>query len=288
MKTNTEAFSDRSAVAFTLIELAALFAAAAILSFALLPASARSGRQSDASQCLSNHKQLSQAWFLYCVENGDRTVGNVEGRDAQTASNSNLTWCVGWLDFTGGLPSGGDTNINLIRNSRLGKYASNVNIYKCPSDKSLNYGKKGNQRVRSVSMNSYIGAPGPFGQPYTPGYVQFTKLTDLSFHPPSQTFVFADEREDSIDDGWFALDMAGYDPQTSALYTMPNFPGAYHNRGGTFSFADGRVEIHRWTDPRTTPSLRVGIPLAGGAMPGNGDIDWLQDHSTFKATDPTR
>jgi type II secretory pathway pseudopilin PulG len=271
--------------AFTLVELAVLAATVAVLGAVLLPAFASSGRWSETSRCLNNHKQLGQAWLLYCADNGDRMMGNLDGGNIQNPSNTNMTWCVGWLDYSGGVPLGADTNTLYLRNSQLGKYAASVSIYKCPSDRSLSRGKSGDQRVRSISMNGNVGSR---SASYTGGYTQFTKLGDLSFHGPSQTFVFVDEREDSINDGWFPIDMTGYDPVVPASYLLVDLPGAYHSRSGTFSFADGRAELHRWTDSRTVPPLRVGSFVGRGPMPGNQDVDWLQNHATFRQVNPTR
>jgi hypothetical protein len=76
----------------------------------------------------------------------------MDGGDAQTFANTNRTWCVGWLDFSGGL-SGADTNWQVLLASQLGVYAKTARIYKCPADTSLSFGTRGLPRVRSISMN---------------------------------------------------------------------------------------------------------------------------------------
>ncbi len=97
---------------------------------------------------------------------------------------------------------------------------------------------------------------------------------------PSETFVFADERADSINDGCFLVDMSGY-PDSTAGGTLTDFPGSYHNGAGCFSFADGRAEIKRWRDPRTTPPLDYTKDLGlNVSTPNNPDLFWLQFHST--------
>jgi prepilin-type processing-associated H-X9-DG protein len=64
--------------------------------------------------------------------------------------------------------------------------------------------------------------------------------------------VFIDEHPDSINDGFFVVDMRGYpDPKKAQL---PDFPASYHNKAGGLAFADGHSEIKRWRVPRTMPS----------------------------------
>jgi prepilin-type processing-associated H-X9-DG protein len=96
---------------------------------------------------------------------------------------------------------------------------------------------------------------------------------------PSQTFVLIDEREDSINDGYFVVDMQGY-PDRGASWKIVDYPASYHNGAATFAFADGHSEIHRWTNPRTIPSLsKSNIPL-NVPSPNNEDVLWMQERST--------
>jgi hypothetical protein len=54
---------------------------------------------------------------------------------------------------------------------------------------------------------------------------------------------------------------------------------------GWFAFADGHSEIHKWTDPRTTPVLRQGQQLAlNQPQPNNRDVLWVQDRTTRLTT----
>ena len=69
-------------------------------------------------------------------------------------------------------------------------------------------------------------------------------MSDMTDPGPSQTFVFLDMRQDSIDIGNFATDMIGW-PNNPAQNAFYDLPGSYHNRGGGFSFADGHAEIKK-------------------------------------------
>ena len=100
---------------------------------------------------------------------------------------------------------------------------------------------------------------------------------------PSGTGVFLDEREDSINDGYFVIEMSGY-PDQPAQWQIVDVPASYHNRAGGFSFADGHSEIKKWRDPRTCPPLTgsdldlISNRTKYGA--NNVDVFWMQDHST--------
>ena len=92
--------------------------------------------------------------------------------------------------------------------------------------------------------------------------------------------VFLDEREDSINDGMFVVDMNGY-PGEGQRYRMVDLPASYHGGSGGMSFADGHSELRRWKDPRTTPKLRPGVVIPyDNPSPNNVDIAWMQERAT--------
>ena len=99
---------------------------------------------------------------------------------------------------------------------------------------------------------------------------------------PSATWLFMDEREDSMNDGEMVVGMSGY-PDRPQAWKLVDYRASYHNNAGGLSFADGHSEIKKWTDPRTMPALNKGqlIPLTV-ASPNNQDALWLMERSTRK------
>ena len=113
-----------------------------------------------------------------------------------------------------------------------------------------------------------------------PGWRIYQKTTDMTDPGPSQTFVFLDEREDSINDGMFVVDMTGYPDQPQRIH-MVDIPASYHGGAGGFSFADGHSELRKWLDPRTTPQLRPGVIIPyDNPSANNRDIIWMQERAT--------
>ena len=256
-------------LAFTLIELLVVIAIIAILAGMLLPALSKAKVKAQGIYCMNNTRSLTLGWIMYSDENLDRLCINSRGGGAPS-------WVVGNLNFSG---STDNTNLANLSEGLLGPYIKNVACYKCPADRSTaTFNGATYPRVRSVSMNNWLGPGG--GVPYTPGYSQYNRMSDITVPSPAMMRVVNDEREDTINDGWFLVDMTGC-PYLPRTFIMGDYPASYHNRAGGQSFADGHSEIHRWLDPRTTPVITPGqsIPLKV-ASPSNVDIAWLQERSS--------
>jgi prepilin-type processing-associated H-X9-DG protein len=274
--------------AFTMTDLIFVLAVLVVLGAAQWPSMANTNGKGKLASCLDNHRQLARAWESYAQDNDGRLVGNLDGGNVSTLSNSNRTWVLGWIDLNIGSDSvfpqayGGRANTNMFVLSQLSPLSPylghRADVFKCPADKSLSPGTQVAPRVRSVSMNSYMGE-GAFS--LSTAYKQFKKISDITGPKPSQAFVFIDEREDSINDGHLWIDMAGYDPTTPSLYRIVDYPADWHNRGANLSFADGHTETWRWRDARTMPPHRWGtsIPL-GVASPNNPDVARIQAATT--------
>jgi prepilin-type processing-associated H-X9-DG protein len=268
--------------AFTRTELLVVLGMLCFLAMLKVAAVSYTKEQGESSVCKSNLRRLQLAWTMYVLDNGEGFPGNRDGGDAQSWAYTNRTWAIGWLDSSGGVPAGANTNVQMLMASQLGKYSGTHEIYKCPSDTSAVRGADGKSvpRVRSISMNGYMGDR---MWPYTAGYRQFKRMPELVDPPPSKAFVFIEEREDSINDGTFQIDMSGYDPKLLAALILVDYPGFLHNTGANLSFVDGHVEQWLWQDPRTAPVLRPGqlLPL-GVSSPNNLDVRRLQSAASSK------
>jgi prepilin-type N-terminal cleavage/methylation domain-containing protein/prepilin-type processing-associated H-X9-DG protein len=272
----------RRGSAFTLIELLVVVAIIAILASLLLPALAKAKTKAHGIKCISNNKQLALAWIMYTLDNNERVPPN-SGND-QGGLNLAVspyypnTWCAGWLD----LPSANDnTNTLYLKRSHLYPFTQSLEIWRCPADISID-GRTKLPRVRSMSMNNWMNPAGGAWNGQT-SWKLIRKTTDMSDPSPAQNWILLDEREDSINDGFFVVDMIGY-PDKPQSVILVDFPASYHNRAGGINFADGHAEIKKWLDPRTVPSLKKGQHLTLNiGSPNNRDIVWLQARTTSRA-----
>jgi hypothetical protein len=155
-----------------------------------------------------------------------------------------------------------------------------LGIWRCPGDTSTSkHGGITYPRVRSVSMNCYLNSAIEDGWVSSPFKV-FKRTSDIVRPSPSQTWVLIDEREDSINNGLFALQDHDIDPIVPANVEFLNWPASYHNRAGSLNFADGHSEIKRWRDARTMPPLGAAPGNGITSSPNNQDLVWLLQHST--------
>jgi type II secretory pathway pseudopilin PulG len=270
---------------FTLLELLLIVGVLALLLSVMIPGMSKSVLTSRAFQCLNNNRQLCNAWRMYADDNRDRIVYASDDGTGTSNPLNQYAWTSSHMDFNPNNRGNWDTNYDIAVRPLWPYTGRNASIYKCPSDQSyvVVSGLGSRPRVRSMSMNLYLGGfAGTDGAPFVTPYRIYLKTTDLTSPGPAKTFVFLDQRSDAINWGNFFVSMAGYYPPNPAAYEFQDLPGMYHDLGAGFSLADGHTELHRWTDPRTTPLVNPLQPIDPFPIPspGNADVAWLQDHAT--------
>ena len=286
-----------SSTGFTLIELLVVIAIIAILAALLLPALAAAKKKAQAMRCMANQKQLSTAALMYANDNNDNLVpvGSLDWQPggahathggAGLAENpltdvdfqpggSLAQFCPGNLQSTP--MTAGPYFDNWIRAGLLYPYIQNIAVYKCPADLSrCPYGASGTfakDSDRTYSANCYMGGMQWWGDH---SYKLYKKQTDLHSPGPDGIWYFIEENPASIDDCYFAMD-----PGNPNLWY--NSPAVLHGFSSMISYADGHVQVHKWSDanmigvknPRNPPGCDVP------ADPKSSDLSWFFSVTTI-------
>ena len=263
----------RARAAFTLIELLVVIAIIAILASMLLPALARAKKKAQAINCMTNSKQLATGAIMWGHDNEDRLLFSWSGTDARGTP----AWCNGSM---GSVPDAVDET--LIQTSPTYVYVPSLKVFRCASDRSSFFfrGEK-KPRIRSYSMNGYLGYPGGTVPGNCPPLKPSLKFGDITSPGPSQIFLFLDEHENSINDSHFT---AFRDMRSFGNQPWLDTPSGRHGNSTGFAFADGHSEIHKWIDSdiqkiqygaNDTPAWNPGLV----GSPGPRDFSWFTNHT---------
>jgi prepilin-type N-terminal cleavage/methylation domain-containing protein/prepilin-type processing-associated H-X9-DG protein len=260
---------------FTLVELLVSASIVLVLTSLVLPAYQNTRERAGRVRCLNNQRQMIQAWTLFANDHG----GSLPSNGYVPAGGSTLQprWAQGYLNPR--VAPGDLADEKLLVNAeyaQLAPYLPTASIYHCPAEPSVP-DDQAPDRIRSYSMNAYVGWTDPRQRPLQPGYRLFRNWADLGRPGPARLMVFIEVRPESICWPFFGVNMSA-----GGAAELFAFPAMHHAGGAQIAFADGHIEHHKWRDQRT---LQPGNLLFHGhdtPSPDNPDVAWLQSVATSR------
>jgi prepilin-type processing-associated H-X9-DG protein len=284
---------QQTKAAFSLADLLALLGLFVLLALVLTPAMARTRVSDQGFQCLHNFRQLMAAMIMYTHDYHDLFPPNPD-TDPYTPGSD---WCTGSAGIGGSQEFNSDILVDPTRSLLVPYTGKNTSLFHCPADPRTGISSAPSTlgqvvpSARTCSMNSAVGtdpeSPGgqlPVYGPWLTGshggnnsfngpWFTYGRTTSILKPTPARLSVLLDENPNSINDACFNVSMVGN--------RFVDCPGALHNLGGSFAFADGHCEHKRWQDWRTAVWPN---PQGYGQDydPVNPDVLWVQERTSAR------
>ena len=275
---------------FTLIELLVVIAIIALLLSVILPSLRAAKELASGVVCTNNQKSLATAWVLYAGDNGGYIPGgSTYGKLDGNPHKSPYRWVEPpLLDPIYGSARAPLTatsltqeqRLNGIRAGKLFTYIESEKVYHCPGDNNFKNAEP-YAAYRSYAITGLMNGEHFIARTGDPEFGEITaydtwngkdlkvaiKISDVK--SPGSKLVFMEE------DPVSKLNKQQYNKGSWVLRPYSAWwdsPAAFHNEGGTFSYADGHAERRKWRDKDTVTLAETGT---GGGGANNEDLIWL-------------
>jgi prepilin-type N-terminal cleavage/methylation domain-containing protein len=280
----------QAARGFTLIELLVVIAIIAILAALLLPALANAKKKARQTCCMNNMKQVGLGFRMYADDSRNTFLPFTNVLDGViVAYQAGGYYLPPALDANGNDFAGVTYAAALescqeaLTNCLLYPYTRNVNIFVCPADIRANL-----TPGSGFAFCTYSKTQNYAGDPYdNDNYwgMRSTCAKDADVIAPAETFAAvedADSRGFNFDPWTVDWHLNGLLPGS---FTWEHSPALYHGAVNVWSFVDGHVATHTWTDPAILAAGRqaaTGAPMRGFAGPLSGpDYNYVRTHLRF-------
>lgn len=222
--------------AFTLIELLVVISIISLLVAILLPALSKARAAGANAKCLSNLRQISQAFPIYASDNKDwLPVGS--GHLFGSSTLASPAWSR-VAAYTLGITYSTEQTTSPSYGGQVQDFYDtqrNNSVFQCPED---NFGNQWKGR-NATTYRYNAGSSSGYGYGNSDAYIKSTKeishgrVRDIQVRTPSNTFIIGE----SIEMRSFIFN---YD-YNSVQFTWPQGGGDWHNGSGNYLWGDSHA-----------------------------------------------